>query len=90
MSGGLPRCSRSARIKDSGDHGHAHEIGEARSLHLHHEISPVGLDRSKTDPKVVRNLFVRMSSHQSLKDIALAVDNAASRASILPRSAWRF
>ena len=61
------------RIKHSGDQGHAHEIGEARSLHLHHEIGPVVLNRSRTDPKVAGNLFVRMSSHQCLEDIALAV-----------------
>src|SRR5262249_33409485 len=61
------------RIEHSGDQGHAHEIGEARSLHLHHEIGPVGLDRSRTDAKVVGNLLVGMASHQSLEDVALAV-----------------
>src|SRR5215471_13491404 len=78
LSGELPHHSRCAgairvRIKNSGDQGHAHQIGEASSLHLDHEIGPVVLDRSRADAKVVGNLLVGMSSHQSLEDIALAV-----------------
>src|SRR6266566_4628710 len=73
LSGELPHRSRSVRIKNSGDQGHAHEIGEARSLHLDHEIGPVVLNRSRADAKIVRNLLVGMSSHQSLEDIAFAV-----------------
>ena len=46
------------RVENSGDQGHAHEIGEARSLHLDHVISSVGLDRSRADAKVVGNLPV--------------------------------
>ena len=42
-------------------------------MHLDHEIGPGVLDRSGADPKVVGNLLVGMSSHQSLEDIALAV-----------------
>src|SRR5215470_19075506 len=61
------------RIEHSGDQGHAHEIGEARSLHLHHEIGSVGLDRPRADAKIVGNLLVGMASHQSLEDVALAV-----------------
>src|SRR5262245_21105816 len=61
------------RIENSGDQRHAHQIGEASSLHLDHEISPVVLDRSRADAKVVGNLLVGMPSHQSLEDIALAV-----------------
>ena len=61
------------RIENSGDQGHEREIGQACGLHLDHEIGPIVLDRSRADPKVVRTLFVGMSSHQSLEDIALAV-----------------
>ena len=73
LSGELPHRSRSVRIKNSGDQGHAHEIGEARSLHLDHEIGPVVLNRSRADAKIVRNLLVGMSSHQSPEHIAFAV-----------------
>src|SRR5262245_9084803 len=72
-SGELSHCSRFVRIKNSGDQGHAHEIGEACSLHLDHEIGPVVLDRSGADPEVIGNLLVGMPCHQSLEDIALAV-----------------
>src|SRR5215469_10078025 len=61
------------RIENSGDQGHAHEIGEARGLRLHHKIGPVGLDRPRADAKIVGNLLVGMPGHQSLEDIALAV-----------------
>src|SRR6516162_2401734 len=73
VSGELSHRSRFGRIENSGDQGHAHQIGEASSLHLDHEIGPVVLDRSRADAKVVGNLLVGMSSHQSLEDIALAV-----------------
>src|SRR5262249_23754042 len=61
------------RIKNSGDQGHAYQIGKACRLHLDHEIGPVGLDRSRADAKIVRNLLVGMSSHQPVEDIAFAI-----------------
>ena len=73
LRGELPHRSRSVRIKNSGDQGHAHEIGEASSLHLDHKIGPVVLDRSSADPEVIRNLLVGTPSHEALEHIALAV-----------------
>src|SRR5262249_23582238 len=61
------------RIKNSGDQGHAYQIGEACSLHLDHEIGPVGLNRSRADAEIVRNLLVGMSSHQPVEDITFAI-----------------
>ena len=78
VSGELSHRSRCVgdirvRIENSGDQGHAHEIGQACSLHLDHEIGPVVLDGSRADAEVVGNLLVGMSSNQSPEDIALAV-----------------
>ena len=60
--------------------GHAHEIGQARSLHLGHEVGPVDLDRSWADPEIIRNLLVGMSGHETLEDIALAVRKSGEAA----------
>jgi hypothetical protein len=44
-----------------------------QTLRMMPKASRLVLDRSGADPKVVGNLFVGISSHQSLEDIALAV-----------------
>src|SRR6266508_253270 len=68
-----PSCLIGARIEHSSDQGHAHEIGQARSLHFDHEVRPVVLDRSSADLEVIRNLLVGAPGHQALQHIALAV-----------------
>jgi len=55
------------------DQRHAHEIGQARCLHLGHEARTIILDGSRTDAEIIGNLLVGMARHQPLQHIALAV-----------------
>ena len=55
-----------------GDQRHAHEVGQACSLHLGHQVGPVDLDRARADAEIEGDDLVGVARHQPLQHLALA------------------
>src|SRR5262249_32785638 len=61
------------RSQNSGDQGHPHEIGQARGLHLGHQVGAVDLDRARADSEVECDLFVGKTGYESFENVTLAI-----------------
>src|SRR5262249_20755732 len=67
-------------IQDVGNQCHAHQIGQARGLHLGHQVGAVDLDRAWADPEVESDLLVGKAADQALQHLALAVGECGQTA----------
>src|SRR5258705_363162 len=54
----LGRVRVGFRAQNPRKQGHSHQAGQARSLHLGHQVGAVNLDCARADSEVERNLLV--------------------------------